>query len=176
MPSYATHLRRFVAAAAPLLLTSAAAGQAVAPVPVGQALDEPGTPVDPPKPAGAEDAVGADAAPAAGEGTVAIAEGERAAPPATPGLSVIARWLRNAECRIFLHFPLDETCYISKPNSDYFDDRPLAAGDDRLSRTWRISLPRHEDSRIVPPPARVTRAPEPAGASTEVASEPGADH
>lgn len=63
------------------------------------------------------------------EGAEVGPEGEVLDKPTTPGIAVLARWIRSAGCRVFIDFPVDANTRFS-PSM-----RERHSG-------WRISLPR----------------------------------
>lgn len=103
------------------LLASAACAQSDSPAEAAQ----PQVQADPAAPAaegGAEPGLNPEAEAGSGDTQMAAA-------PTTPGVAVLARWLRSSTCRIFITFPVDEKMRFS----------PSARG--RRHAGWRISLP-----------------------------------
>jgi len=117
-PTLSTHARRLSLLAVSAVLASGAYAQSAAPTDAGAPQAQPG---DAAPDTGAEATQGAEAA--------ASAEGAAAAPSATPGIAVLARWLRTSSCRIFITFPMDENTRFS----------PTTRGKRHVG--WRISLP-----------------------------------
>lgn len=118
---------RRVLCAAPILLAACTATAQETP-----AVADPGAPA---AEAGQAPATGDQAVATGGDESAGVGEAGEATPGA-PGVSVIARWVKESACRIFTELPIDQDTRFSPDKQT------------RARLDWRISLPSFVGARL----------------------------